>query len=746
MVFRVRLLGPFEVRLNGAEVTITGSVTRSLIALLALQPNRFVAADVLIDRIWTDRSPANGRATLQSAIARIRRQLGPGAITRSGDGYVLRGDPEDVDAVTMVGRLDDAELETDPVQERRLLGQALALWAEPFAGDFVEALRGTERERLVERYLRGLERRIDLDLAAGANAELCGELRTLAADHPFRESLWLRFLVALGDAGRRAEALEQYEILRSRLADHLGVDPAPELQSLHLQMLRGEPVRLDGPPAAPQQLPSDVRRFTGRSAILDQLTATVRVLVDRHACAPVIVLHGEAGAGKTALAVHWAHRGKDLFPDGQLFVELRGYASADPVDVGTALDAILRQLGVPGDRIPPDLDDRTALLRTTLASRRLLMVLDDARNADQIRPLLPGTSSTVVVVTSRHRLSSLTIRDDVLRIAVPPLPVHDARGLLRLMVRPRTLGDAAADELLELCGRLPLALAIAAEQLNRYSELATGQVISRLRNFADRIDALSGGDSPSTDLRAVLSWTYQALDETAASTFRAIGQSPVDVLPLPAVAALAGLPVVKARHAVRTLADLHLVQEVTPTRIQMHSLLRAYALERAAEEDNALVRQSAVDRLATWYLASAEAARTTATPVSLMLGRRPSVDPVLEPMTFATASEAPAWFDEERQSLLAIVTSAAATGRHEAAARIAFSLWEDLERINALAEAARVQQIALDSAHASGIPAVIALAHNQLGATLGLAAEFSAAVAELEQCLDLFVQLGNDKW
>ncbi|WP_460658591.1 AfsR/SARP family transcriptional regulator, partial [Kribbella italica] len=747
---RVRLLGVFEVSVGDRVVAVRGVTLRSCLALMALSPGRPVPAETLIDTLWAEREPKNVRAALHSTIARLRQLLGPAAIARDDDGYRLDVAPAAVDAVHFLSLLDEAERTDD----RALLDQALALWGEPLVGGIDASLRQTHCPRLTERYLRGLERRIDLDLAAGTTKGIRDELQALTHTFPLRESLWLRLLKTLVAEGRRPEALDHYERMRVQLADGLGIDPSADLRSMHLHLLDDEPVDTgrreqtpedsarDEPhapekPSVPRQLPLDLRRFVGRTA---QLEALDQLLPAEPDAARVVVLHGEAGAGKTSLAVHWAHHAKEHFPDGQIFLGLRGYGAAEPLAPETALDTILRALGLPGARIPQDLESRSALLRTELASRRLLLILDDARSADQLRPLLPG-SSAFVLVTSRSRLSSLTVRDGAEQIAVPALDGPEGKQLLRRLIQTHPIDERALDELVRLCSGLPLALAITGEHLNRHHD-DTDPLVDRLRDLAGRIDALSSGDSPTTDVRAVLSWSYQTLDADAASMLRTLGATTVETLGLPAIAAATGVPVANARRTLGVLTDLHLVQQVNAQQIKLHDVMRAYARERSDEEDGPEVRRAAANRLVQWYLTTAEVARGVEL-APLLLPALPMPATIPDPLALTTTQDAHAWFESERRTLIALVVGSAERGEHELAARLAVTLWFDLERNYALADGRLVQATAVESARRAGNPLLLAVTLNQHGATLGMAGELDTAADVLREALTLFSEHGH---
>ncbi|MGH3738680.1 MAG: BTAD domain-containing putative transcriptional regulator [Micromonosporaceae bacterium] len=536
----VRLLGPFEVVRDGRAVTVPRGRTRSLLAGLALAGGDPVSVETLVDQLWgADGAPATARQALQNAVWKLRRLVGPEAVVAGDESYRLWPLAQ-VDAVKFGRLLRQASDAVDPAGERALLVQAAALWrGQPLTGVDSPVLRRDAVPTLTERYLAALERRIDLDLAGGAPGELVAELRTLVARHPLRESLWVRLLTALAAAGRHAEALHAYEQVRAELVDQLGADPSADLRELHQRLLAaesppdpGQPTDPDQPTdpgrpteaaptgRTPRQLPGSVTGFVGRQPQLDWLDSLCEARPDRDATS-VVVVHGSAGVGKTALAVRWAHRIADRFPDGQFFVDLRGYGPATPLSPADALAALLRAVGVDARRNQDDVDQLAALWRTTVSGQRLLLVLvlDNARDAEQVRPLLPG-SHAVVVVTSRGQLRGLSRRDGAATLPLPELTDAEAAQLLATAVgadRTAREPDAVA-ELSALCGGSPLALRITADLAVRRPDQPLAELAGELRTA--RLDALADPDDPSADPRAVISWSYRALGPDQARTLR----------------------------------------------------------------------------------------------------------------------------------------------------------------------------------------------------------------------------------
>ncbi|MEQ7127241.1 BTAD domain-containing putative transcriptional regulator [Actinopolymorpha sp. B11F2] len=543
----IGLLGPLELRIGDRVVSLSRRL-RCLLGALALSAGRPVSVEVLADYVWGEDLPVRVRGSLATYVLRLRRILGDDAIVTLPDAYVLAVQPNQVDALRFLDLVDAAARVGDEVRERRLLAEALDLWRGPALEGLGPVLESTERPRLTERRLLAWERRIDLDLAAGDAAVLVGELRELTVRYPLRESFWVRLINALRASDRHAEALECYEECRKALAEELGTDPGAELQRLYGDMLNAgagasegmampqradtsagmeasaataataatansattataeglSPPRSKGPPERPRQIPADSTRFVGREpelALLDALLAE-RVSASR-APTCVVAIDGPAGVGKTTLAVHWAHGVADRFPDGQLFLDLHGYSAERPVSPSAALAGLLRTLGVAAGEIPGTVDERAALLRTRLAGRRMLVVLDNARSAEQVRPLLPGTGC-LVVVTSRNQLRGLAIRDSAHRVTLRPLPSDEAAVLLGTAIGQEriTAEHDAVRSLVELCGRFPLAVLIAGERVSRHPDLPLADLVAELRDRQRRLDALGDTDDVANDLRA----------------------------------------------------------------------------------------------------------------------------------------------------------------------------------------------------------------------------------------------------
>lgn len=730
----IGVLGPLEVRRAGRPVSLPGNRLRSILAVLAHSAGRPVSVDAIGEHIWGGDQPDNPRRSVQTWIARLRGELGADLVLSRANGYLLNVAPENVDALRFAALLDHAQGVSDPGDERAALHEALALWrGTPFEGVRSALFEEVERPQLTERYLTALERTADLDIAADDPRACLGRLQTETARHPLRESLWARLLNVLASTGRPAEALSMYESIRMRLVAELGVDPGPELRRVHAMLLAADDPDRAAPTQRPWQLPADLEHFVGRADVLAVLDE--EMLGEASSAGAIVALEGNGGVGKTSLTVRWAHRRRESFPDGQLFVDLRGYSTDPPVEPAAALGSMLTGLGVAGDRIPAELDARSALLRTLLADRRTLVVLDNALDAEQVRPLLPGTSGRVIV-TSRRDLRGLAAREGARRVSLTEFTSTDAVALITARLAGRV--DAGPDELAELarlCGQWPLALVIVAEHVARHSHVPVAELVAGLRDERGRLDALDD-DDPAASVRSVFSWSYATLDDDSALALRLLATFLPFDFSNRAAAAVVGLGLRETRQVLDRLVGTHLLQRSGPGRFEFHDLVRLYAAGRCEIEDDVSVRDTAERRYLDWLLFSLRNAVSVMKPIHHRAFEVFLRDPTAEADTFEEFSAALTWCHRERRTLVYAVQWAHAYGYHHHSWRLAWQLGNYLLMSEYNDELLLVSEVGVDAAKHVGEQAMY-LALNSYGNALSRAWQEGEALRRLDEALAL---------
>jgi DNA-binding SARP family transcriptional activator/Tfp pilus assembly protein PilF len=764
------LLGPLVVRRAGVDVLVAGSKQRAVLAVLLLNASRMVPVEELTETLWGSEPPSSAQAGVRNHVKRLRHALGAPdreRISTGQGGYMIRVQAGELDVSRFEDMLGSARAaEEAGLWERAadLARQALSLWrGEPLADVGSELLALREAPRLAEMRLQALDLRIEADLRLGRHADAIAELRRLTSAHPLRERLHGQLMLALHQCGRQAEALAAYQDARRVLLDELGTEPGTALHAVHQQILTGDPVLAGpaqaGPPAAPpasggrapdrpglvvpQQLPGPVRRFTGRDR---ELVALTELLEQQAATPPAMVISGTAGVGKTALAVHWAHQAAARFPDGQLYLNLRGFDPSErPVPPAEAFGALLEGLGVSAERIPASLQARAGLYRSLLSGRRILVVLDNARDAGQARPLLPGTPGCVVLVTSRRELAGLVATEGAHTLKLDLLSEAEAWTLLAVRLgaaRLRAEPQAAA-ELIGLCARLPLALVIAAARISARPGFGLDAFTQELKDARQKLDALDAGD-PAGSVRAVFSCSLEGLPAPSARMFRLLGLHPGPDTTIAAAASLAGTPQPQARRVLEELAEAHLITEHAPRRFVLHDLLRAYATEQIHACVSGAIRREAIGRLLGYYVATSSAAALLLNPSrgasSLSL---PEVPAGVSPDALAGPRQALAWYDADNRSLVAAAVQAAAEAFDTQACLLAWALTDFLDRRGRWQEWVTVQQAALTSATRLGDRALQARAERSLGRACTELGALPDAVLHLRRALELDRQLGN---
>ncbi len=754
------VLGPVSVRDGEREIRLSGRLRRLLAALLC-ERGSAVHPSTLVETIWGDQPPRDVRNTLQVNVHRLRTALGSAQrIAHGPAGYTLHVERGEVDADRFADLAADgrrALVAGDLDAASALLGRALRLWrGAPFADLADLEVARNEAARLEEQRLIVVEERIAADLRRGSTAEVVPELRALIRRHPYRERARGYLMIALHRTGRQAEALKLYRATHSGFIAELGIEPGSELRALHEAMLREEPLpRFADVPAesetaavaadaavvpVPRQLPAASTCFAGRSDVLAELAALLARPVPPSTMV-ISAIDGVAGIGKTALALHVAHSRTHEFTDGQLHVNLRGFDPVHPpVEPVEALGQFLRALGVPAERVPSGVDEQAALYRSLLAGRRVLILLDNAVSAEQVRPLLPGTSTCLVLVTSRNRLTGLVVRDGAHHVALDPLSEQEALWLItELLGEDRVGSRAEAAELVRLCGRLPLALRIVAGDLAVHPGRAVGDVVAELRE-GDRLGALEvEGDAEST-VRAAFALSYAALDEPVREAFRHIGVHPGPVVTPVALAALLNRTENAADELLRRLVETNLVEEERPERFRPHDLVRVYATECAEREMTAVQREDALNRLLTVYSHTALLAGELLFPrVGPSLEGRSEAVLRIEPRS---EEEALLWFETERANLVSAVLHAAEHGPLPEACRLADALRGFFMVRKHLPDWLAVGRAALAAAERLGDRHARAAMHASLALAHWTRVEYRLAIEHFEQAHEHYSHAG----
>ncbi len=787
---RFRILGPLEVWTGQDWSGIGARKWRALLAVLLLNQGQAVSTDRLIAELWADAPPDRAANLVSVYVLRLRRVIGDPEgriLTTRAPGYQLLLHPGELDAEnfeTLAGQGRTALAGGDPRRAAETLAEALGLWRGRALADVPpSALVTAEADRLEESRLTALELRIDADMGCGRHAQLVPELRRLLSDQPIREGLWGLLIRALAGAGRHAEALAAYGQAREVISDELGVDPGPELQRLYQAMLAADltapppPAAAGaGPPAAqseqpagppggpsaeaaprragpgsssrraPAQLPADVADFTGRDGQVERLCDLLSEASRRdNPAVAVAVVAGAPGLGKTALAVHAAHALRPDFPDGQLYVSLLG-GSEQPVPPDEVLARFLRDLGVEGTRVPVDAEERAAMYRTRLAERQMLIVLDDARDAAQVRPLLPGTGSCAVIVTSRHRLSDLAgsrlIDLDVLDDAEAAELFTRIVGAERADAEPGPVRDV-----LGICAGLPLAIRIAGARLTARRGWNVATFADRLVDQRRRMDELTAGDLA---VRACFQVSFDALPRRGngagvdpAHVFRMLGVWQGPSIGLHAAAALMGEPEGPVANALEVLVDAHLLESPVPDRYQLHALLGAYAAERAQADEPPQAIEDAARRVLGWYLRTADAAAAVVAPYRDRVPLDPA-EPGSQPLAFAAAEQALGWSEQERANLVAATRQAASSGLDDIAWKLPVAATVCFDRHGDRAEWLTTHRIALASVRQLGDRRGEAWVLNNLGMVLGQQ-RVNDAVGYFEQALAILRDTGDQR-
>ncbi|MFE1518991.1 BTAD domain-containing putative transcriptional regulator [[Kitasatospora] papulosa] len=767
---RFAVLGPVRAWRGATEISLGSPQQRVVLAVLLLAEGAHVSTAGLADAVWGENAPPSAATVLRTYIHRLRKALeadtdpGDPLIRSIQDGYQLRL-PDEFDLRRfreLSSRAERARGEGDLVGAANLFREAAALWH----GTALAGIRGDhvqqQRHRLTEMWLSTTAARLNVELDLGNAAQVVAGLAELVAEHPLDERFRELLMLAYYRSGRQAAALDNYQEARTLLAEELGVDPGPALQQLHQRILRADPDLIappsrpapTSPPAPapppspsppttpmPAQLPPALPVFVGREAELAHA-----VSLSSAGTVVVSAVAGTAGVGKTAFAVHWAHRVAQRFPDGQLYLNLRGFDPVGvPVSSEEALRTLLVSLGVDLRTLPHDLNALTAAYRTHLAGRRLLLVLDNARDAAQVRPMLPAAADCLAIVTSRNQLTGLVALDGAHPVHLDVLSYSEARALLA-----RRLGAArveaepdAVDEIIVRCARLPLALAVTAARgaIRTNSSLAT--LAAELRANATDLDAFQDESDTAADVRAVFSWSYQALAPEAARLFRLLAVHPGPDITAPAAASLVGRALADTRRLIAQLIQANLLDEAVPGRYTSHDLLRAYAAEVAEAVERPADLQATRHRLLDHYLHTAHGAAGLTNRARVLIQLAPVAEGVAPEDFGGDGAKATAWLTAEEAVLTATVTQAATHHHDTHVWQLVWAVANHLHLRGLWHDEETMQRTALDSARRLADRAAQAYAHRGLGLAKAGRGHFGQAAAEARRAVKLFTSVGD---
>ncbi|KAA9166896.1 tetratricopeptide repeat protein [Amycolatopsis acidicola] len=748
---RVEVLGPLRVSVDGAVVDPGSETQRVLLGLLALSPNVPVVRDALVEAVW-GASPAYGTVDLlQSRVSRLRRRLQAGTgdgegsqpLIASRGGYQLTVADGQHDLLVfrrLVSRARQVRDEAELTEACGLFAEAVGLWR----GDPLEGLSALQSHPTVVALGREY-RAVVVEYAAAASdlgryQEVLPLLQRVAEADPLHEAVHAGLMIALAGSGQQAAALDVFDTLRRRLVGELGADPGPELVAAYQRVLRQEVNRPEfAPVSAHRQLPPDIADFSGREDELRQVLDGVSG-AGRGTAVNLALIEGMGGVGKTRLAIHAAHQllAEGRYRDCQLYVDLWGHADQPPADPSAALASFLRLLGVPGDQIPPSLDERATLYRDRLYGKNALVVLDNAASEDQVLPLLPADSANLVLITSRRALALDGARTLPLEVFTPA----EGRDLLvRVVGAKRVEAEPdAARRVVELCGRLPLAVALAARRLQSRPAWTVEDLAARLAEAGDRLSELAAG---SRRLRAVFELSYQALSEDERRMFRLLGLHPGDDFTADSAAALAELTPLQARHLLDRLVDENLATVVTRNRFRLHNLLREYARSVVRDEEPEEQRRAGITRVLDFYLHTTAYATFRLQPhpwTKDLVGTEPKHRPEL-----ANRDEARHWLDAERACLLAAVSLAAGQGWPTHAWQLTRSLraYLNLYGYSNDHDWVRTHEAALSAAIAAGDKAGEAHTRNDLASAYLNQGRATDAREHLYRALDFHREVGD---
>lgn len=767
---RFRILGSFECWNGQDRVRIGGPVHERVLVTLLLEAGRVIPVSRLVEAVWEEHSPATAAHQVRKAVAELRQRMPGGRvmILTEGPGYRVVVAPEQLDLSRFTEGLRqarDAAAGGRNADAATCLREALSLWRGPVLSGGGGAVITAASTALEERRLAAVEQLFELRLASGESGELVGELREFVAAHPLRETLRGQLMLALFRSGRQAEALEEYTKVRELLVEELGIGPGDGLQGLHQGILTNSPdlaapppqQQPPGPPApAPGQphftLPNDLRDFTGRESELSRLLGFVE---QAEGPGPLIVaIDGMGGSGKTSLAVRAAHRLADRYPDAQLYFDLRGFTPGEqPLSPDAAAGALLRMLGIPDERIPDEAEGRIALWRTAVARHRILLLLDNAVDEAQVRPLLTSSAGILVLVTSRALLVDL---DPAHCVSLGTMPPQDSTALLVGVLGGRRVEaePAAVAELAELCGHLPLALRVAAARLRKRPRWTVQYLVDRLRDDTHRLAELSAGER---SVEVTLRLSYDGLGAGHRKAFRLLSQHPGGDLDVYTAAALLGTRTRDAEDTLEYLLDVHLIQQHETGRYAFHDLVRSFAQGlsvaatdhksdreggRIAEADGDGEAAQAVRRLLDFCQAATDTACDLLFP-GRVATRQPEQKFSAELPPLDTVERARGWLEREQDALLATVNLAYRSGLDRQVARLAANIVFQLDLRGRFEEFRMLGRTAVAAARRLDDPVLLRLSLSNLAVADWKLGRFEEGIEAAEEAHELAVRLGD---
>jgi DNA-binding SARP family transcriptional activator/tetratricopeptide (TPR) repeat protein len=780
---RVQILGSIHAWRDRVELDLGGPRQRAVFALLAAAEGKPLMRADLVDTLWYDKPPPSAANVISTYVKNLRRVLEPDRMRRAastlmpsmGDGYALLVPAGGLDLARFRRLVTDAthaHRGHDSVRAAELFHEALQIWQGPPLADVAFLASHPKIVALADERWAAVARYGDAMIAIGAAADALPRLEEAATARPMDELAQARLIRAYHAAGRQSEGFAAYHAVRRRLADELGVDPGPELVAAHAALVHGnrppasapaaadaapvlaeaaaapvmaetaaaQPLEAAAPATKPAQLPPVTGAFIGRSDQLGQLEQLLPAGDPPDTI--VVTISGAAGIGKTTLAAYWAHRVADRFPDGQLFVNLRGFdPSSSAMTPAEAVRGFLEAMQVPPQSIPDTFEAQVGLYRTLLSGRRMMIVLDNARDTAQVHPLLPGAPGCLVLVSSRNQLTGL-VAEVAHPLTLGVLPVAEARRLLAARIGADRLAaaPAATDQIIDRCAGLPLALAIVAARAAIRPDLPLAALASELCEARDNLDGFAGGEA-GADLRAVFSWSLEVVTPDAARLFRLLSVHPGPDIGLAAAASLAGLPRRRLRQVLAELTRAHLLAEFTPERYGFHDLLRAYATELAGEMDGEQPR-AALGRVLDHYLHTAHAAAVLLDPHRARIDPGPPGSGVA-PEQLVDFGHAMAWCTAERHVLVDAVYRAVAGGFDMHAWQLAWALKLFLHWRGYWYDWAGTQHAALRAAERLADPVLQARAHNSLASAYCYLGRDEDADSHLRRALDLFDAQGD---